>query len=356
MRWMQLVKAAIVIAIIVAFFWFIWTTKSVLVPFGFAALLAYLLDPLVRKLEQKNIPRSIGGGIVVVSTILIMAFIVLIPWPIISQQTTLLQERLPTMFKGLQSFMNSSPTLQKISPEGGSLSSWLDQANTYITDNVNFSKVSEQAWVYFKQGGSILLNVVSWLVLLPIVTYFFLGNWPSTVKQLKRLVPVSWRSDIFVVSREMDSILSQFLRGQLLVMLCLALYYSIALKLTGLDVAISVGVLTGLFVIVPFVGFSIGLILGTISAFLQFGFTWPFFAVLAVYGVGQMIESYVLTPRLVGERIGLSPVAVLFSLSVFGALFGFVGMLFALPGAAMVAVITRHLRKKYFQSSFYLTR
>ena len=133
----------------------------------------------------------------------------------------------------------------------------------------------------------------------------------------------------------------------------LALYYAVALSFTGLDVAISVGILTGCFVIVPFIGFSLGLVLGALSALLQFGFSMPFVVVLAIYAVGQVLESYVLTPRLVGERIGLSPVAVIFALMVFGALFGFVGVVFALPASAIVVVLMRHMRGRYFDSPFY---
>jgi predicted PurR-regulated permease PerM len=188
---------------------------------------------------------------------------------------------------------------------------------------------------------------------MPILTFFLLANWPSTVKMLRRLIPHSWRADVFKVTKDMDLMLAQFVRGQLLVMLILAVYYAVGLKLTGLDVAISVGVLTGLFVMIPFLGFGLGLVLACLSALLQFGFSPPFFAVLAIYAVGQAIESYVLTPRLVGERIGLSPVAVIFSLMVFGALFGLFGVLFALPAAAMVAVLVRYGRSKYFTSAFY---
>jgi predicted PurR-regulated permease PerM len=143
------------------------------------------------------------------------------------------------------------------------------------------------------------------------------------------------------------------MRGLVLLMLCLAVYYAVALRLTGLQVGISVGILTGLFVIIPYLGFGVGLLLAVLAGFLQFGLTAPFFAVLAVYAVGQLLESYVLTPRLVGERIGLSPVAVIVALLIFSTLFGFVGMLLALPASATLVVVSRFVKQAYFDSAFY---
>ena len=355
MTWTQVVKAALVLAVIVAFFWLVWTIKSILVPFGFAGLLAYLLNPSVRVLHRRGLSRNLGAGVAVLGVLTLLVFITLIPWPIISKQMVILQERLPAMLGRAQDLAIHSTFLQEWLPvdAGNGAAGWFEQARVYVTEHVNFSNLSEQAWGYFKQGGSVLLSLLTWLVLMPIITFYLLANWPSTVKMLRRLLPKSWRADVFKVTAQMDVMLAQFVRGQLLVMMALALYYAVALKLTGLEVAISVGVLTGCFVIIPFLGFGIGLILGTLSALLQFGVTPPFFMVLAIYAVGQVLEGYVLTPRLVGERIGLSPVAVIFSLLVFGALFGFLGMLFALPAAAVVAVLVRHLRERYFGSQFY---
>lgn len=353
MTWTQMVKAALVLAVIVAFFWLVWTIKSILVPFGFAGLLAYLLNPSVRAMHQRGLSRNLGAGIAVLGLLTLLVFVVLIPWPIISKQMFILQERLPTMLNHAQALASESTLLQQWLPDSGDGVGWFEQARAYVTEHVNFSNLSQQAWAYFKQGSSVVLSLLTWLVLMPIITFYLLANWPSTVKMLRRLLPKSWRADVFKVTRQMDLILAQFVRGQLLVMIALAVYYAIALKLTGLEVAISVGILTGCFVIIPFLGFGLGLLLGALSALLQFGFTWPFFAVLGIYAVGQVIEGYVLTPRLVGERIGLSPVAVIFSLLVFSTLFGFLGVLFALPAAAVVAVLVRHLRERYFGSSFY---
>ena len=233
-------------------------------------------------------------------------------------------------------------------------SNWLQQLQDFIADKVNFSKLGQDVWRYLMQGGSVLLSTLSWALLVPILTYFVLVSWPEHVKQWRQLLPKRWRSGFWRVSQEMDEVLSQYMRGQVLLMLSLAVYYAVALKLIGLQVGIPVGILTGLFVIVPYLGFGLGFILATLTALLQFGLTVPFFLVLAVYGVGQLLESYVLTPRLVGERIGLSPVGVILALLIFGTLFGFVGMLFALPVSAVLVVVSRLVRDAYFNSTFYL--
>lgn len=357
MSWTQMVKAVLAIAAIVAIFWLVWTIKSILVPFGFAALLAYLLNPSVRTLHQRGLNRAAGAGVAVLVLVLVLLFMLFIPWPIISKQMTILQVRLPEMLTHVQSLVANSVVLKEWLPANGvDTSSWFEQLRAYVTENVNFSNVSKEAWGYFKTGSSVIIDVLTWLVLMPIITYYLLANWPRTVKELRRWLPQSWRPDAFRVTKEMDLVLAQFVRGQLLVMLALSVYYATALRLTGLEVGVFIGVLTGCFAIIPFVGFGLGFVLGALSAMLQFGFTPPFFAVLAIYGVGQVLESYVLTPRLVGERIGLSPVAVIFSLLVFSALFGFLGVLFALPAAAVVAVLVRHWRLKYFNSAFYYNK
>ncbi|AXF85825.1 hypothetical protein DTO96_101565 [Ephemeroptericola cinctiostellae] len=355
MKWTQIVKAALVLGVIVAFFWFVWTIKSILIPFGFAALLAYLLNPIVKKLSLHGLSRPIASSLIVLAFLIVFLFVAFIPWPILSQQLTVLQTRLPLMLSNLQNMLTHSALIEQFFPmiAAGEIAQWFTHIRDVVIENVNFSNISQQVFGVLMKGSSVILNVLTWVALMPIITYYLLANWPSTVKMLRRLVPVGWRLDVFQLGDEMDAVLSQYVRGQFLLIISLALYYAIGLSFTGLDVAVSVGILTGCFVIVPFVGFSLGLILGALSALLQFGFSMPFFAVLAIYAVGQVLESYVLTPRLVGERIGLSPVAVIFALMVFGALFGFVGVVFALPASAIAVVVMRHMRGRYFDSPFY---
>ena len=351
--WKQLVFAALVLVAIVAFFWFLWTIKGVILPLIFAAFLAYLLHPLVFKFQKMGFQRSIGAAIAVGLVLLALIFMVFIPWPIISSQLQILQQKLPEMVTQIHRMLVQSSIVQSVFPEINQ-GNWLKELQDFVSQKINVSQLGQNVWKYLMQGGSVLLSTISWALLVPILTYFLLVSWPEQVKELRQLLPKRWRANFWRVSQEMDEVLSQYMRGQVLVMLSLVLYYAITLKLIGLQVGIPVGILTGLFVIVPYLGFGLGFVLAVLTAFLQFGVTVPFFLVLAVYGVGQLLESYVLTPRLVGERIGLSPVGVILALLIFGTLFGFVGMLFALPVSAVLVVVSRLVRDAYFNSTFYL--
>jgi predicted PurR-regulated permease PerM len=190
-------------------------------------------------------------------------------------------------------------------------------------------------------------------VLVPVVTFYLLLDWNARVAQLKALVPPRLRERTDGFLDECDAVLGQYLRGQMLVMVALATYYAAALALAGFDLALPVGVFTGLAVFVPYLGFGLGLAMALLAALLQFGTLGALAWVGLIYGIGQVLESFLLTPRLVGERIGLSPLAVIFALLAFGQLFGFVGVLVALPASAVAVVAARRLRAGYLASRLY---
>ena len=198
-----------------------------------------------------------------------------------------------------------------------------------------------------------LLAIFINLALIPVVMFYLLRDWDLLVEKIGELMPRRWFAKVRTIAIEIDDILAEFVRGQLWVMGVLATYYAIALSLAGLQFALPIGILTGLLVFVPYVGFGLGLVLGVVAALLQFT-GWPgFIAVLAVYGIGQLLEGYVLVPWLVGDRIGLHPLAVIFALLAFGHVFGFAGVLFALPASAALLVGLRHLRDLYHESELY---
>jgi predicted PurR-regulated permease PerM len=204
-----------------------------------------------------------------------------------------------------------------------------------------------------RSGGLLLLSVVVNLALVPVVMFYLLRDWPLLVARIDDLIPRRWLPLVRTMATDIDNVLAEFLRGQSLVMVSLAAYYVVALSAVGLDFALPVGVLTGLLVFIPYVGFGLGFVLGVLAALLQWS-GWPgFVAVLAVYGVGQLIENYLLIPYLVGDRIGLHPLAVIFALLAFGQLFGFVGVLLALPVSAAMLVGLRRLRAAYIASPIY---
>ena len=198
-----------------------------------------------------------------------------------------------------------------------------------------------------------MLTVLVNLALIPVVMFYLLRDWNMLLERLDELVPLRWRPKVRTVALEVDGVLAEFLHGQLLVMLALAIYYVIGLSIVRLDHALAIGILTGVLVFIPYVGFGLGFMLGMLAALLEWH-GWPgFLAVLAIYGIGQLLENYVLVPLLVGDRIGLHPLAVIFALLAFGEVFGFAGVLMALPVSAMLLVGLRHLRKAYVASPVY---
>ena len=223
--------------------------------------------------------------------------------------------------------------------------------------NANFEDAFGSVLASVKIGGSVALALIGNAILIPVALFYLLMDWDRFVAQVRELIPARLRavSDSFM--HEADGVLGQYLRGQLLVMLILAVFYSVALALFGLDLALPIGIFTGLAIFVPYVGFGIGLILATLAGLLEFtagsGVSYTLVMVAVVYGIGQLVESLVLTPRLVGERIGLHPLAVIFALLAFGQLLGFIGVLIALPASAVLLVAIRRIKLRYMESPLY---
>jgi predicted PurR-regulated permease PerM len=201
------------------------------------------------------------------------------------------------------------------------------------------------------------LAVAGNLVLIPVVLFYLLMDWERFMTGLRTLIPPRYRERTQSFLIDADQVLGEYLRGQLVVMGVLAVYYSVALALFGLDLALPIGTFTGLAVFVPYLGFGLGMVLALLAGLLEFSATaGPAYAltmVAVVFGLGQVLESFFLTPRLVGERIGLHPLAVIFALMAFGQIFGFVGILVALPVSAVLLVAIRRLRSSYMASGLY---
>jgi len=219
--------------------------------------------------------------------------------------------------------------------------------------NANYEDAFTRALSSLKLGGSVALTVIGNVVLIPVALFYLLLDWKQFIARLLELVPPNARAGFDSFTSEADQVLGQYLRGQLLVMLTMAVFYSCGLALFGLDLALPIGVFTGLAMFVPYVGFGIGLILAMIAGLLQFASVKALLMVAAVYGTGQVFEGFYLTPRLVGERIGLHPLAVIFALLAFGQVFGFVGVLIALPASAVLLVAIRRARAGYMASKLY---
>ena len=329
----------------------VWLLGPVLTPFLIAAVLGYVLHPLVERLAARRVPRVLAVALVEVTAIVAALAVVLLIVPILSKQLPLLREQIPMLADRLNA--NLSPWLANfgfnVALDTGSIKAFVLK---YLDANVEDSIAT--ALSSARIGGSILLAVLGNAFLVPVVLFYLLMDWVSLTQRISALVPPRLRASVHGFAQECDSVLGQYLRGQLLVMLILAAYYSIALALFGFELALPVGVFTGLAIFIPYVGFGLGLLLALISGVLQFTGWYGLVAVAVVYGIGQFIESLFLTPRLVGERIGMSALTVIFALLAFGHLFGFVGVLLALPVSAVLVVAARRVRATYVASELYL--
>jgi predicted PurR-regulated permease PerM len=323
---------------------------AVLTPFLIGAILAYLGTPLVDALERRGVHRGVGTTITVLlfGVALLALFLVLVP--LVQAEVSLVMKRMPELFT------RASETLLPWLERMFGITIALDFATIreVLADNIESVRdVGLRVLSGVKTGGLLIVSILVNLALIPVVMFYLLRDWKNIVARIDDLLPRRWETKVRQIAREIDDVLAEFLRGQLLVMLVLAVYYALALWAVGLDHAFAIGILTGLLVFIPYVGFGLGLVLGMIAALLQWSGLPFFLTVLAVYGAGQLLENYVLIPYLVGDRIGLHPVAVIFALLAFGQMFGFAGVLLALPVSAALLVGLRHLRAAYADSPLY---
>jgi predicted PurR-regulated permease PerM len=339
-----------IVGVLVVVFLALRWLGSVLTPFLVGAILAYLGTPAVNRAEKRGVPRSLATLFVILFIALLLAALFLVLIPLVQSEVTSITRRLPDLFAQFSDRV--APFLQE--KFGITVALDFDSIRTFISENAQEARnLSARLLSGVKTGGAIVLSLLINLALIPVVMFYLLRDWNMILARLDDLLPRRWGPKVRSISREVDSVLAEFLHGQLLVMLALAAYYSIALSIARLDHAAAIGIVTGVLVFIPYVGFGLGFLLGVTAAILEFH-GWPgFFAVLAVYGVGQLLESYVLVPFLVGDRIGLHPLAVIFALLAFGDLFGFAGVLMALPVSAVLLVGLRHLRRAYVDSPVY---
>lgn len=331
----------------------LWLLGAVLTPFVVAAVLAYALTPLVDRLDalgRGRVPRVVAVIVVELLFILVLVSIALMVVPIVAKEVPLMRAQLPVLFEKLDGSL--SPWLAQfgihVSLDVGSLKA---QVLKYL--NTNYDELLTRLLSSLKLGGSVAFTLVFNAVLIPVALFYLLLDWDRFVHRVLELVPPRNRPSVDSFTQEADQVLGQYLRGQLLVMLTMAVFYSTGLALFGLDLALPIGLFTGLAMFVPYLGFGIGLVLATLAGILQFASVKALVMVAAVYGTGQVIEGFYFTPRLVGERIGLHPLAVIFALLAFAQLFGFVGVLVALPASAVLLVAIRRVRAGYLGSRLY---
>jgi predicted PurR-regulated permease PerM len=323
---------------------------AVLTPFLIGGILAYLGSPAVTWAERHRVPRTLGTLLVIFVILLLLLGLLLVLVPLVQAEFGQLVRRLPEMAGELYGYV--APWLKQTF--GIELDFDTASLKRLVTDNLDSARtLGVKLLSGVKAGGTFLLALLINLALIPVVMFYLLRDWTKIVQNVDELMPRRWLGRVRTLAAEIDRVLAEFLRGQLSVMGVLAVYYVIGLSVAGLQFALPIGILTGLLVFIPYVGFGLGLTLGVLAALLQWS-GWPgFLAVMGVYGVGQLLENYVLVPWLVGDRIGLHPLAVIFALLAFGQLFGFAGVLLALPASAALLVGLRHLRAAYNASDLY---
>ncbi|WP_374355298.1 AI-2E family transporter [Chitinimonas sp.] len=331
--------------------WLLYLLKPVLAPFVTAAVLGYILEPMVAGLEGRRWPRTLAVTAVMLGVMLLFIALLLILLPLFGQQLKALYGYLPQLMAWLRDF--AGPWLTQhagLDPsvfDAERVKAWLGEHGSEA------GQLLKDMLPSLTSRGIAMFGFIGSAVLLPVVLFYFLRDWDSLLNRCKELVPPRWQSTVDGLSGEVDGVLGQYLRGQLSVMLIMALFYATGLWLTGLSSSLAIGVIAGLLVIVPYLGVITGVLLATLTAVLQFHSLAGLLPVWGVFLLGQLLEGFVVTPRLVGERIGLHPVAVIFALMAFGQLFGFIGILLALPLAAVTLVAIRRVREQYFESGWY---
>jgi len=340
-----LIPAAVLVVLL-------YVLSPILAPFLFAAILAYISNPAVSWLERHRLPRPLGAVLVMLLLGGLLVLLLLILLPLLVKEVRLLSDRLPGFLAQLDN--NLAPWLKarfgvdlQFDPAGLRK---LFSENLQGADGLGMKLLTS-----LRIGGLAVLGFVVTLLLVPVVLFYLLRDWNGLLAQIEELLPRRWHPQLSGIAREIDVVLAEFLRGQISVMVLMSVLYVCGLWLAGLEFALPIGVITGMLVFVPYVGVLTGLVLATVVALMQFPSIGGIVPVWIVFAIGQTLEGMLVTPLLVGKRIGLHPVAVIFALLAFGQIFGFFGVLLALPASAALLVGLRHLGRRYRNSSLYKT-
>jgi predicted PurR-regulated permease PerM len=344
----QLIFWIVALAVFVAL---LWLLSDVLLPFVAGMVLAYLLDPIARRGERLGIGRAGSALIVLTLVIVAVVVVVMVAAPVISAQFVAFIDNLPGYLTKLQSIVSdpSRPWLAKVfggnlSDPGKSAGGLVTQASGYI------GAFLASVW----SGGRAVFSVLSLLIITPVVAFYLLLDWEKVVSTLDGCIPLQHRGTVHGLAHDIDAAIAGFVRGQAVICLILAAFYAIGLTLIGLNFGFLIGMMTGLLSFIPFVGAGTGFLVAAIVAVAQFWPDWMSIAMVAgVFLIGQVLEGYVLSPKLVGPKVGLHPVWMMFALIAFSYLFGFVGLLIAIPLAATIGVLLRFAIRKYLESPIY---
>lgn len=349
-------RSWLLLAVLLLTGWLIYLLAPVITPFAISAVLAYFGDPLVDRWEKAKIwrwtlGRSVAVSIVFVLMFCLLAIVLLLLVPMLVDQIRLLVQRFPAWLEWVS----------------GTALPWVSAKTGYDIAHLETSEFTGMAKDYWREisgaafkvvdiisrGGTAVVTVLTNLVLIPVVTFYLLRDWDGLVRGIRDLLPRKMEVEVTQMAVGVDKVLGAFFRGQLMVMLALGVIYALGLWLVGIEFAVLIGLGAGLLSIVPYLGSIVGLLVAAGAALFQYQDIFHLVMVLLVFGVGQAAEGMFLTPKLVGDQIGLHPVTVIFAVLAGGQLFGFLGILLALPVAAALNVLVRHMHEKYRQSDLY---
>ena len=335
----------------VIFFYIVYILAPILTPFLVAGVFAYLGDPIVDKLEDLRFTRTASVFVVFLIFIILILSFVFIIFPLIQNQISHLLKKIPSIIDWI--YIEVSP--------------WLSQTFSLEYNAINLDNIKKsliQHWESFGSFfGTFLLKIFSsaqlliiWLsyaLLIPIVTFYLLRDWDILITKISQLIPRKHISVITKLSYECNAVLAEFFRGQLIVISVQSVFYSSALWFIGLEFSLLIGLIAGIVSFIPYLGVLVGIVIASIAAFLQFHEILPVIYVFIVFGAGQILEGMILTPLLIGERIGLHPIAVIFAVMAGAQLLGLFGMIIALPVAAIILVLLKYYHKQYLKSDLY---
>jgi predicted PurR-regulated permease PerM len=340
------------LAAVAVFAMLVWVLRDVLMPFAAGLVLAYLLDPLADRLEKWGLGRLGATLVILISFVILFVMLLVVAVPLLGTQVMGFMEKAPGYVTRLQVLLTEqgAPLLEKVGGE-----KVLDDLQKSLGDVVGqgmswLGKFLTSIW----SGGQALLGILSLLVVTPVVAFYLLLDWDHMVSKVDGWVPVNQRGTVRQIMHDIDTAISGFLRGQTLVCVILGAMYAIGLMLIGLNFGLLIGISAGLLSFIPYVGSLLGLLVAVSVAIAQFWPDWTMIGlVLLVFAIGQFIEGNILSPKLVGETVGLHPVWLMFALLAAGSLFGFLGLLLAVPIAAAIGVLTRFALKQYLASPLY---
>lgn len=339
------------LAVLVFFIVFLYVFSSILLPFIAGMAIAYFLDPVADRLERLGLSRMMATIGILVAFVIVFALALMILIPVLISQFNDFAERLPGYIGQLQQFITQA--------QNSLLPDWVENQMGAIKDNLSgilsegmgfLTGLVAQIW----NSGKAIVDVISLLVVTPVVAFYILLDWDRMVTKVDQWIPRDYVGDVRQIAKEIDQAIAGFIRGQGSLCLILGIYYAVGLSLVGLNFGLLIGLFAGMISFIPYVGSMVGLVLAVGVALVQFWPDYPWIGlVLVVFFSGQFLEGNILQPKLVGSSVGLHPVWLMFALFAFGALFGFVGLLVAVPAAAAVGVLVRFALSRYLQSDLY---